>query len=503
MHPPPSPPPISFTPLQSAQLKCQVIAFKLLSRNQPIPTALQDALSAPAKALEFASRLPDGLEKVPTSEEQAAELKAEREKQLADEDGVETVEEQDSLVFPFNSYLSPSDMLRHYQSGTAQPSVRSTPGMTRPIVIPNLLPQGLDAQGLIDERNRFIQARIEQRKRELEALPSNLGNNDLSSLLPPSSSDNSTPQSLASAKLRALIELKSLNLLPLQTSLRQSALASLAPAVSLSTPLDRTQFRRARRVGATVRDAKQLEALEASQKRDREKRAKQKHLDHLTEIVSHGRDLQAAHRAHKAKFAKFGKTLLKFHADAEKEEQKRVERVSKERLKALRADDEEGYLKLIDTAKDTRITHLLRQTDTFLDSLAAAVLVQQKDGMADAAVVDGPDSAAAKAAATDDGSGGTAGDGAIDESRFGAQPVFADEVKDEKDKDKIDYYNVAHRIKETVTEQPSILVGGELKSYQIKGLEWMVSLYNNHVNGILADEMVRPSFPTSISPIPY
>ena len=56
-------------------------------------------------------------------------------------------------------------------------------------------------------------------------------------------------------------------------------------------------------------------------------------------------------------------------------------------------------------------------------------------------------------------------------------------------REKIDYYNVAHRIKEEVTKQPSILVGGTLKEYQLKGLQWMVSLFNNHLNGILADEM--------------
>jgi len=34
-----------------------------------------------------------------------------------------------------------------------------------------------------------------------------------------------------------------------------------------------------------------------------------------------------------------------------------------------------------------------------------------------------------------------------------------------------------------------MLVGGQLKSYQMFGLNWMVSLYNNNLNGILADEM--------------
>ena len=60
-----------------------------------------------------------------------------------------------------------------------------------------------------------------------------------------------------------------------------------------------------------------------------------------------------------------------------------------------------------------------------------------------------------------------------------------------EDKGKLDYYAVAHRMKEKITAQPSILIGGTLKEYQLKGLQWMVSLYNNKLNGILADEMVR------------
>ena len=51
------------------------------------------------------------------------------------------------------------------------------------------------------------------------------------------------------------------------------------------------------------------------------------------------------------------------------------------------------------------------------------------------------------------------------------------------------YYNLSHTIKEDVEKQPSLLEGGELKSYQLQGLQWLVSLYNNNLNGILADEM--------------
>ncbi|XP_064170613.1 transcription activator BRG1-like isoform X1 [Anguilla rostrata] len=51
------------------------------------------------------------------------------------------------------------------------------------------------------------------------------------------------------------------------------------------------------------------------------------------------------------------------------------------------------------------------------------------------------------------------------------------------------YYAVAHAVTERVDKQSSLLINGQLKQYQIKGLEWLVSLYNNNLNGILADEM--------------
>lgn len=80
--------------------------------------------------------------------------------------------------------------------------------------------------------------------------------------------------------------------------------------------------------------------------------------------------------------------------------------------------------------------------------------------------------------------------------------VVAEDTVDEL-REKIDYYQVAHRIKEDVRVQPSILVGGTLKEYQIKGLQWMVSLYNNKLNGILADEMGLGKTIQSISLITY
>jgi chromodomain-helicase-DNA-binding protein 1 len=39
-------------------------------------------------------------------------------------------------------------------------------------------------------------------------------------------------------------------------------------------------------------------------------------------------------------------------------------------------------------------------------------------------------------------------------------------------------------------KQPEYLIGGELRDFQIIGVNWMAHLWHNNKNGILADEMV-------------
>ncbi|OBZ79208.1 Chromatin structure-remodeling complex subunit snf21 [Grifola frondosa] len=264
-------------------------------------------------------------------------------------------------------------------------------------------------------------------------------------------------------KLRALIELKGLRVVEKQRALRALVAERLTHGSLL--PLNRVDFRRVRK--PALRDVRTTENSERRQRLERERRAKQKHVEQLRVICDHGNDLRAMGRASQDRITRLGRAVLSFHAHTEREEQKRIERISKERLRALKADDEEAYMKLIDTAKDTRITHLLKQTDAYLDSLAQAVMEQQRG--------DGHD---VTQSYYDD-------EGPANEATFGAK-TFEDE---HEDKGKLDYYAVAHRIKEKITKQPSILVGGTLKDYQLKGLQWMVSLYNNKLDGILADEM--------------
>lgn len=508
---PPSPQsPVSFTPEQLGALKNQIAAFKALQRGDTIPEHLRNALlpqnyASTINNLEKAIQGPDipsrivdaavkvnGATPAPTqpgeSEQQRASTSAEPKPKTEDADAAELFpsstlfleNDEKSGIYPYNAFLHPFTHLKRPENMSPAMAQLYATRLQR-LLVPSIMPAGLDPHQIIAERNRYIDARIENRIRELSALPSTMGEGGLGLPLAdteeekkenqPPTLDSLLPASKSKAlvqapgKLRAVIELKALHVREKQRALRAQVVERLAHGTLL--PLDRKDFRRPRR--PTLRDARMTEQLERKQRHERERKVKQKHLEQLASICAHGKELLVVNRAHQDRMLKLGRSVQALHGWTEKEEAKRIERISKERLKALKADDEEAYMKLIDTAKDTRITHLLRQTDTYLDSLAQAVVAQQNDGHDTGAPPQNAD------------------DGPTDETMFGAQKM----VDPDEKSGKIDYYAVAHRIKETVTKQPSILVGGTLKEYQIKGLQWMVSLYNNKLNGILADEMVR------------
>jgi SWI/SNF-related matrix-associated actin-dependent regulator of chromatin subfamily A member 5 len=39
------------------------------------------------------------------------------------------------------------------------------------------------------------------------------------------------------------------------------------------------------------------------------------------------------------------------------------------------------------------------------------------------------------------------------------------------------------------TESPTYIQGGQMRDYQVAGLNWLISLHENGISGILADEM--------------
>jgi SWI/SNF-related matrix-associated actin-dependent regulator of chromatin subfamily A protein 2/4 len=166
-------------------------------------------------------------------------------------------------------------------------------------------------------------------------------------------------------------------------------------------------------------------------------------------------------------------------------QRQRATRAEKLRFQALKADDQEAYMKMVEESKNERLKTLLGKTNELLVKLGAAVQ-RQKDSEHDGIEpLDTPAPQIQKLLNTE-----------ID-----SEPVPVED-SEEKGKETADaepsgdllegqrqYNSIIHRIEEQVTEQPSMLQGGELRTYQIEGLQWMLSLFNNNLNGILADEM--------------
>lgn len=230
-----------------------------------------------------------------------------------------------SLIYPYNAYTHPTSRLATAKNARA--------------IVPSITPLGLDPLSLQRTRERFVDARIAQRIRELSALPSTTGEPEPDTEDDPEAAQTALvvhPSASTHGKLRALIELKGLQLRARQQALRRSVAQHLHETAVMT--VDRSTVRRFRR--PTLRDVRQTELLERQQRKERERRAKQKHLDYLGTIVSHGREMIATNQNARARMGKMGRAVLQFHTTAEKEEQKRIERISKERLKALKADDE-------------------------------------------------------------------------------------------------------------------------------------------------------------------
>ena len=397
-------------------------------------------------------------------------------------------------------------------SGTAKPNR----------VTPVAKPAGVDPVTLLQERENRLAARIGHRIDELNNLPLNMAED---------------------VKMKAEIELRSLRLLNFQRSLRAEVVACTRRDTTLETAINVKAYKRTKRQG--LREARATERLEKQQRVETERKRRQKHSEYLNAVLTHSREMQAWHRNNQEKMRKLNKAILAWHANAEREQKKEQERLEKERLRRLMAEDEEGYRKLIDQKKDKRLAFLLSQTDEYINQLTDMVSNHKKDhrrrekesrriqkaeeraripehmrripvrNKSTGKVLKGdeapllpeleswlekhPDFEAIPDYDSEQDSDDESEqpkekkpeteEEIIEKARTEAKKEGEDEYTKKGVKGEANYYSMAHTVSEEVHEQASIMVYGKLKEYQIKGLEWMVSLHNNNLNGILADEM--------------
>ncbi|KAF2219730.1 SNF2-family ATP dependent chromatin remodeling factor snf21 [Elsinoe ampelina] len=437
---------------QTQMLRSQIKAFNMLQRNMPVPQDIQEQLFQKKQA----SSVPEALKSANKALEESPVKAADAHQSSTNGAASSDATQGSSFLFLQDPYSLYPDKLSY-----AKHRFRSQ----RPY-IPSIMALGIDPYQARDRRDHNREAilynRLKTREKELEELPANIGSWDTRS---------DTIGDDGKVKLRSLIEYKMIKLLGKQRALREAVGREMIQADTLATTANRNLYRRLKKQNA--REARMTEKYEREQRHEHESKKRKQENDLLRSAMQHADALKNAAQERKARIQRLGRAMQATHSQIEKDEQKRIERTAKQRLQALKANDEETYLKLLGQAKDSRISHLLKQTDGFLKQLAASVKEQQR--------------------------------GTI--RRYGGEDESESEIEegseDEDGVKKIDYYEVAHRVKEEVKAQSTNLVGGQLKEYQIKGLQWMISLYNNNLNGILADEMGLGKTIQTISLVTY
>lgn len=62
-------------------------------------------------------------------------------------------------------------------------------------------------------------------------------------------------------------------------------------------------------------------------------------------------------------------------------------------------------------------------------------------------------------------------------------------TEQEEDEEILAQTNANQKVVLQFDSSPFYIKNGEMRDYQVRGLNWMISLYENGINGILADEM--------------
>uniref|UniRef100_A0A672H2Q0 SWI/SNF related, matrix associated, actin dependent regulator of chromatin, subfamily a, member 4 n=1 Tax=Salarias fasciatus TaxID=181472 RepID=A0A672H2Q0_SALFA len=544
--------PTPFNQNQLHQLRAQIMAYKMLARGQPLPDHLQMAVQGkrPMPGMQQQQPMPTlapGAGGGPGAGMQGQ-----------NPNGPPKSWPEGPLVNAAAPSNAPQKLIPPQPTGRPSPAPPSVPPAASPVMPPQTQspgqpaqptpmmpyhakqnritpiqkPCGLDPVEILQEREYRLQARITHRIAELENLPGSLAG-DL--------------------RTKATIELKALRLLNFQRQLRQEVVVCMRRDTALETALDAKAYKRSKR--QSLREARITEKLEKQQKIEQERKRRQKHQEYLNSILQHAKDFKEYHRSITGKIQKLTKAVATYHANTEREQKKENERIEKERMRRLMAEDEEGYRKLIDQKKDKRLAYLLQQTDEYVANLtelvrahkAAQALKEKKkkkkkkkkmenaEGQTPAMGPDGEpldetsqmSDLPVKVIHVDSGNiltgvdapkagqletwlemnpGSQHTEGHADSKVFSYfEDVSEVDVRHiiENAKQDVDdeysgaafarglqsYYSVAHAVTEKVEKQSSLLINGQLKQYQIKGLEWLVSLYNNNLNGILADEM--------------
>eukprot|EP01088_Endostelium_zonatum_P011221 TRINITY_DN2514_c0_g1_i1.p1 TRINITY_DN2514_c0_g1~~TRINITY_DN2514_c0_g1_i1.p1 ORF type:complete len:1470 (+),score=521.14 TRINITY_DN2514_c0_g1_i1:62-4471(+) len=359
--------------------------------------------------------------------------------------------------------------MNRYQQQTAPPILRQLP-----------------VNYLIQERDRAALAKI---KKRIEDLTNAIQHPNLS----------------PAQRMKLSIELKSLSLLTAQKMLRQKISEQVKP---VKQKRDQDYKNEEVKWGKKI----YLDKTETRQKRDGVQDAQNKAAFNKA-VEGHVKSFRGFHQNRNKMWKKINRQVVSHYNTQVKRDQTKKNKEEKERLKALKEEDEEQYLLLLNKTKNDRLRALLNQTNEYLQNIGQLVARHQEEEIAEekeeekraveqllkklkdedpkvAEDKEEEDKDEEKEVKTEDKA-------SVKEEKQNEEKSSEEKANEEKIKteaaneaaNRKNYYTMAHKVEEEVHEQPKMLVGGILKPYQLQGLQWLISLYNNRLNGILADEM--------------
>ena len=287
--------------------------------------------------------------------------------------------------------------------------------------------------------------------------------------------EDAAASAVSVARTKLLIEQRMLRLAGRQLALR----AAIVGEQKIIASMSERSYRKHVRLFDKLR-------VEAARNAARRKAAD--HDAHLKRVAARRRRMQEEGWAAKQRADTRNKGVLRAHERLRREAARNSnEALARRRAhEAMMAHDYKAYLEHVkaDGASERyeELAAFLTKTEQYLTTLGSKISALKLTHEREDAAVAAAAAAAARGASLEE-------QAAAAKAADRAAAMAADAAPDAAGP--AAYYTLAHAVGETITRQPDMLRVGQLREYQLVGLQWMISLYNNRLNGILADEMVR------------
>ena len=245
------------------------------------------------------------------------------------------------------------------------------------------------------------------------------------------------------------------------------------------TLLERSKFKK--HISTLSRDQRLNTKFEKELRNGYDKRKKEKQHEFLTQVITRYKDFTEMHKERKLKLKKLSQNCKSIIENMSMKEQRDRERRERERIQHIKNNNMEEYRKLLKDVQDKRLEEFMNQTDQFLKEIEDKIKVQKEIISKFNINTSSKDATSTLTEANEDKN---------------LLKIEEDTIKNDNDaqlrenvSNSRNYYLSAHSHVEDINTQPQMLKFGQLKTYQLVGLQWLVSLYVNNLNGILADEM--------------